>query len=124
MKLADEQVHGPVEHRLRLARLLEHAAAHHRDAVAHRHRLDLVVRDVDRRHAEVALHARDLRAHLDAQARVEVRQRLVHQEDPRVAHDRAPHRDALALTAGELPRLALEQVAEPERLAHALDAAS
>ena len=61
-----EQVHRLVEHRLRLAGLLEHAAAHHGHAIAHRHRLDLVVCDVDRRHTEVALHARDLRAHLHA----------------------------------------------------------
>jgi hypothetical protein len=31
----------------RRSHLLQHAVAHHRDAVAHRHRLDLVVRDVD-----------------------------------------------------------------------------
>ena len=119
-----EQVHGPVEDDLRIAGLLQDAAAHHRDAVAHRHRLDLVVRDVDRRHAEVALHAGDLRAHLHAQTRVEVRERLVHQEDARLAHDRATHRDALALATGELSWLALEQVGEAERLARALDAAA
>ena len=93
------------------------AAAHDGDPVAHRHRLDLVVRDVDRRHAELALHARDLGAHLHAQTCVEVGERLVHEEDARVADDRAAHRDALALAARELARLALEQVCEPERLA-------
>ncbi len=82
------------------------------------------MRDVDRRHAEIALDAGDLRAHLHPQARVEVRQRLVHQEDPWLAHDRAAHRDALALAAGELAWLALQQVGEAERLARALDAAA
>ncbi len=119
----DEEVRGPVEDHLRIAGLLQHAVAHHGDAVAHRHRLHLVVRDVDRRHAQLALHPGDLRAHLHAQAGVEVRERLVHQEDPRLAHDRAAHRDALALAAGELARLALQQVGQAERLAGALDAA-
>ena len=119
----DEEVRGPVEDDLRIAGLLQHTAAHHGDAVAHRHRLDLVVRDVDRRHTQVALHAGDLCAHLYAQARVEVRERLVHQEDPRLAHDRAAHRDALALPAGELPRLAFQQVRQAERLSRTLHAA-
>ena len=52
---ADEQVHGPVVQRLRIGDLLQLALPHDGDAVAHRHRLDLVVRDVDRRRAEVAL---------------------------------------------------------------------
>ena len=69
------------------------------------------------------MHPRNLGAHLNAQARVEVRERLVHQEHARVADDRAPHRDALALAARELTRLALQQVCEPERLAGCLDAA-
>ena len=44
---------------------------------------------------------RDLRAHLHPQLRVEVRQRLVHEERLRVADDRATHRHALSLAAGE-----------------------
>ena len=106
---ADEEVHRLVVQLLRLRDLLKLALAHDRDAVAHRHRLDLVVRDVDRRHAEVVLELADLGAHLDAQLRVEVRERLVHEEGGRLAHDRAPHRDALPLTAGERARLALQE---------------
>ncbi len=49
-------------------------------------------------------------AHADAELRVEVRERLVHQERPRLADDRASHRDALPLAAGELRRLAVEQL--------------
>ena len=85
--------------RLRGVDLLQLALADHRDAVTHRHRLGLVVGDVDGRDAEVVLDARDLGAHLHAQLRVEVRQRLVHQERLRVAHDGPSHRDALALAA-------------------------
>ena len=84
--------------------LLQDAAPHHGDAVAHRHRLGLVVRDVDRRHGEVALEPEDLGPHLDAELRVEVRERLVHQERLRLTHDRPAHRDALSLAARELAR--------------------
>jgi len=41
----------------------------------------------------------DLSAHRHAQLGVEVGQRLIEQEDFRIAHDRAAHRDALALAA-------------------------
>ena len=106
----------------RFARLARRAAAAsstwsslpsrmHRDALAERHRLDLVVRDVDGRDAEPRVELRERGAHPDAQLRVEVRERLVHQERLRLAHDRAAHRDALALAAGELRRLAVEQLA-------------
>jgi hypothetical protein len=111
-----EQVGGRVVEPHGRVDLLQDAAAHERDAVAHRHRLDLVMGDVDGRGLELVLDARDLRAHLDAQLRVEVRQRLVHQEHLRLSHDRAAHRDALALAAGERLRLALEQVLEADDL--------
>ena len=87
--------------------------AHHRDALAEGHRLGLVVRDVDGRDAEPLVQLRERRAHADAQLRVEVRERLVEQERLRLAHDRAAHRDALALPAGELRGPAVEQVASP-----------
>ena len=84
--------------------------------MGHRHRLDLVVRDVDRRHAEVVLELRDLGPHLDAELRVEVRERLVHQEDLRLADDRPAQRDALALAARELLGLRLEVGCQVEEL--------
>ena len=59
----------------------------------------------------------DLGAHRHAQFGVEVRQRLVEQEDARLAHDGAADRDALALAAGELRRPALEQRVEPQQAA-------
>jgi hypothetical protein len=64
------------------------------------------VGDVDGRHAEAVLQIDDLGAGLHAQLRVEVRQRLVHEIDRRLPHDRAAHRDALALAAGEVAGLA------------------
>jgi hypothetical protein len=73
--------------------------------VPERHRLGLVVRHVDGGCAEPGLQRGDLGAGLQPQLRVEVRERLVHQEDLRLAHDRAAHRDALALAAGQLTGL-------------------
>ena len=82
-----------------------------RDAVPHRHRLDLVVRDVHDGRLEPFLQLDELGAGLHAQLGVEVRERLVHQERLRPADDRARERDALALPARELRGLAIEQIA-------------
>ena len=57
----------------------------------------------------------DLDAHGNAQLGVEVGQRLVEEEDLRVAHDRPPDGDALALAAGELRGLALQQLFHLQR---------
>ena len=112
-----EQVRRVLVEHLRRVDLLDHPGAHDRHAVAERHRLGLVVRDVDHRRAQLLLDPRHLGAHLHAQLGVQVRQRLVHQERLRVAHDRAAHRHALALAAGQVRRLALQVLLELEDLA-------
>ena len=53
--------------------------------------------------------ALDLGAHLDAQLGVEVGERLVEQQQPRLQHQRAGDRDALLLAAGELRGIALAE---------------
>ena len=73
----DESVRGHVVDGLWRVHLLKHALAQHRDAVGHAHRLDLVVRDIDERPAEFVLEPLQLRSHLEAEERVERRQRLV-----------------------------------------------
>ncbi len=60
------------------------------------------------------MQALQLDAHLHAQRRVKIGQRLVEQEHPGIAHDRAPERHALALPARELARLAREQRLDAE----------
>ena len=107
----------------RAADLLDPAVAHHDDAVAHAQRLDLVVRDVEGRHAEPLLQLDDFGAHLHAQRRVEVGERLVHQEDARLAHDGAAERHALPLAAGQFLRPPLKDAFDAEHLrglAHAV----
>ena len=88
--------------------LLQDAVLQQRDSVAHGHRFDLVVGDVDRRGAQPVLELGDLGAHLDAELGVEIAERLVHQEDRRLTHDGAAHGDALALAARELAGATLE----------------
>src|SRR5436309_8146917 len=112
----NEDVLGIFVQVLRRADLLKHAATHDRDLVTHRHRLDLIVRDVDRRRLQLLLQLQDLGPSLHTQLRVEIRQRLVHQERRRLADDGTPQRNALALAAGELLRLALDEWIEVENL--------
>ena len=99
----DELVRGMVVELERRADLLDHAVAQDDDLVGEGHRLDLVVGDVDHGGVEPLVEPRELDAHLHAQRGVEVGERLVEQEDLRLAHDGAADGDALALAAGELP---------------------
>ncbi len=110
----DEQVRRLAKEPLGRVDLLQHAVAQHSHALPEGHRLDLVVRDVDRRDAETFVEAGELRTHRHAELRVEVRQGLVHQERLRLAHHGATHGDALTLPARELARLAVEELLEPE----------
>jgi hypothetical protein len=97
------------------------AVAHHHDAVAQRHRLDLVVGDEHRGGRHLGMQALDLDAHLRAQLGVEVGERLVEQEDQRVAHQAAAERHALLLAARELARPALQQLVQAQDLGGAVD---
>ncbi|SUB69170.1 Uncharacterised protein [Pluralibacter gergoviae] len=64
------------------------------------------------------MQARDLNAHLHPQRGVEVGERLIEQEDARLGHQRAADSDALALTAGERFRLAVQQVRQLQHFRH------
>ena len=99
---------------VRGADLLDAAVVHHHHPVGERHRLDLVVGDIDRGGADLLVHLLDLDPHLHPQLGIEVGQRLVEQEHFRIAHDGAAHRDALALAAGKLLRLAVDQFDDVE----------
>ncbi|EAU68781.1 conserved hypothetical protein [Stigmatella aurantiaca DW4/3-1] len=115
-ELGDEDVGGALVHLQRRAELLQLAILHHRDAVAHRHRFDLIVRHVDARHAQALLELFDLRAHGHAQLGVQVGQRLVEEEHGRLAHDGAAQGHALALATGQLFGLAVQEVGDGQHL--------
>ena len=107
-EFGDERGAGLLVKLDRRAHLLELAAVHHDDLVAHRQRLGLVVRDEHRRDAEPLLDVADLVAHLVAQLGIEIRQRLVEQQDRWADDQRAGQRHALLLAAGQsggAPRL-------------------
>ena len=74
----------------------------------------LVVRHVDHRHAEALVKPAHLELHLLAQLLVERAERLVHQHELRLEHERTRHRDALLLAARQLGR---PPGAEPARAA-------
>jgi hypothetical protein len=52
--------------------LLEHSLAHDRDAIAHRHGLDLVVRHADERRPEASVQLLQVEASLHAQLGIQV----------------------------------------------------
>ncbi len=117
----DERVGRLVVELVGRGELLQLPEPQHGDSIPHRHRLDLVVGDVDGGGAEPSLQRGDLGAGLHAQFRIQVRQRLVHAEHLRLTHDRAAHRDALTLTAGQLGRLAVQELGEVQDLGRILD---
>ena len=117
-----ERRRGAVVESLGRAVLLDPSVAQKDHLVGHRHRLGLVVRHVHHGDAELALQRTDLAPHLEAQLRVEVRKRLVHQAQRSLGDDRATQRDPLLLPAGELRRLALEKALQAEQGSHARQA--
>ena len=74
----------------------------HGDAVAHRQRLALVVRDEHERDADLVLDRLQLDLHLLAQLQVERAERLVEQQHLRTVDQRPGEGDALPLAAAEL----------------------
>ena len=102
----DERCPRPLVELRRRPELLDPPAVHHGDRVRHRHRLFLVVGDVDERDPDLVLDPLELELHLLAQLEVERAERLVEQEHPWVTDDRARERDPLLLAAGQLARLA------------------
>ena len=107
----------------RRADLLQHAAREHADAVRHRQRLFLVVRHEDGGDRQLLLQSAQLDPHRVAQLGVEVRERLVEQQQRRLRHDRAGQRDALLLAARELARQAPLQTLKPDQLQRLADTA-
>ena len=100
----------PGENVRRTSDLLDLALHEDRHPVGQRHGLLLVVRDVDCRHAEGALQLLELDPRLEPELGVEIGERLVEEEQPRLAHDGAREGAALLLAAGQLAGLAVEQM--------------
>ena len=115
-ELRNEAVGRPAVDGPWLVELHQLAFLQNRDARRQRHRLFLVVSDEDEGLVELAVQAVEFGAHVQAQQRIEVGKRLVHQADRRFPDKRTRHRDALRLAAGELRRLAMQIVADPQKV--------
>ncbi|MNE73468.1 hypothetical protein D3C80_1694810 [compost metagenome] len=59
------------------------------------------MRNVDEGRAQLLMQLNQLDAHLLAELGIEVRQRLIHEEDRRLLNHRPGQRDPLTLAAGE-----------------------
>ena len=105
----------------RCADLKNPSLAHHRDLPRQRERFALVVSHVDRGDFG-PLQPLQFETHPLAQLCIQIRERLVEQEQCRLHHQRACERQALLLPSGELRRLALGQFAKLHGVEHAHDA--
>ncbi len=112
----DEGGCGPLVDVLGDADLLDPAAVHHRDPVAHRQRLLLIVGDVDEGDPDLALDPLQLDLQPLAELQVERSERLVEQQHLGQVDQRPRQRHALLLAAGELRRAPLRLGGEPDPL--------
>ena len=104
------------------ADLFDQAFIHDDDPVRKRHRLDLVVGDIDAGDVQLFLNTADLGAHLLAQLCIQVGERLVHQQDLGLHDQGARQRDALLLSAGELARGSITVARQVDQVQHPVDA--
>ena len=102
------------EHLVGLRDLHDPAIVHQHDAVGKRHGLALVVRDIDRGDAELALQMAEFPAHFLAKLLVDRRQWLVEQQHGGIANDGTGKRHLLARAGRQGAGIAGKVVAELE----------
>src|SRR6185295_16713390 len=100
-KIGDEHARRPIVDLLRCADLFDPALIHHGDAVGRRHRLELIMRYIDRGRIDTVVQVAQLAAHQAAEFGIERSQRLIHQECLWTPHDSAPERHPLAVATRE-----------------------
>ena len=103
------------------ADLLDLALVHDDDAVGDFQRLLLVVGDEDRGDVDLVMQRAQPFAQLFPHLRIERAEGLVEQQDARLDRERAGQRDALALAAGELARIAVGKPVELHEIEQLLD---
>ena len=113
-KCGDKRVGRIVVNLFGRADLADPAQIEYRNTVAHAHRFNLIVCDVDRRGANRALELLELVAGRCAPLGIEIRKWLVKKKDAWFAHKRSGQRHPLTLTAGKLPWFALQQTVETQ----------
>src|ERR1044071_5309362 len=103
----DEGMQRPIVDLVRRAVLENLAAFHHDHRVGNRERLVLIVGHVKRADADFLDQLLELHAHFFTQLGVQVAERLVEQNQPRLQREAARQRDPLLLAAAQLGRIAL-----------------
>ena len=106
---------------VRRADLLDSPVVHHGDAVGDFERFFLIVRDEDAGDVDVVVQLAQPAAQLLAHLGVERAERLVEQQHARLDGERAGQRDALALAAGELRRIAAGLVLQLDEVEQLVD---
>ena len=122
-QLRDPDRRGPEVDVLGRADLRDLPLREHRDCVAERHRLLVVLGDVDRGRTLSGEQPRQLDPHLEAQLRVDVAQRVVEQEHLRRCDERAGERGALLLAVRQRSRIVGEDMRDLEQSRDVLDPA-
>ena len=101
--------------------LLKATLIHHNDTLAHRHRFRLIVRDINHRRLEAVVQTDNFRPHLDAHFCVQIRERLIKQENGGFAHNGASECHALTLSPRKSLREPLEVGRKPQCLGDELN---
>ena len=97
----NEEIHGLPIDLLRGPDLIHETVLHDDDAVSQRHGLGLVMGHVHKGGVNALAQLDDLSPHLITKLRVQIRQRLVHQEDLGITHHRAANGHPLPLASGK-----------------------
>ena len=118
----DEGRGGGVVDLIRRADLLDPALVQDRDAVGELKRFVLIVGDEHRGMAGAVMQLAQPTAQILAHLGVERAERLVEQEHARLDRERARKRDALALPAGKVRRVALLDAGKLDEIEQGLDA--
>ena len=105
----------------RRADLLDAALVHHHHPVGHFERFFLVVGDEDRGHVDFGMQRAQPLPQFLAHLGVERAERLVEQQDARLDRQRPCQRNALALAAGQLARIAIGKPVELHQIQQFLD---
>ncbi len=112
-----EKARRPCIDPLRRPDVLDPPVVHDDQDIGQRHRLLLVVGDVHESSADAALQQLQFILHLSSQLEVERAQRFVEQQHQRFDHQRAGKGNALALAAGQLVRLPIEDAGQADQCA-------
>ena len=102
--------------------LLKHAQVHDGDALGHGDGFKLVVCHQHGGAPGLGVQTLELDTHMRSLRRIQMRERLVHQEHIRIAHQRPRQRNALLLPAAQFGWFAVEDVADLQHVRHFTDA--